>query len=207
MEEERAGLLSRSARPGSSRRPKGSRSEDGTALVVVLAAIVILLPTTLVLTALALRWQRQSIDLRDLLAEELAADGAFGEARARLASGAGSQRLEIPVGESRSFTPHAAAVQDFHIEARVSHEKDVVLSVSGQVLEGLAAERLDLEQTGTDAEGRVIYRFRKVEIYVVEVSVHRRPSLAAVRLRAVLARLPDGTIQVTGVTRSRLSHE
>jgi hypothetical protein len=199
MEQERAEFLSRS---------EGSKSlerEEGTALVVVLVAIAILLPTTLVLTTLALRWQRQSIDLRDLLAEELAADGVFGEARARLASGSGTSGLDIPVGESRSFVPSSASLEGFGIEARISHEKDVVLTLQGQVLEGLAASRVDLEQTGTDAEGRVVYRYRKVEVYLVEVSVRRRATLAPVRLRGIVARLSDGTVQVLGVTRSRLS--
>ena len=47
--------------------------EEGAALVTVLVAIIVLLPPTIVLASLALRWQRQSIDFRDRIAQELAA--------------------------------------------------------------------------------------------------------------------------------------
>jgi hypothetical protein len=59
-----------------------------------------------------------------------------------------------------------------------------------------------LELTGVDAEGRVVYQFRKLEIYVVRVDVSRRPTLAAVRLYGIVAKLPDDTVEILG---SRLS--
>jgi hypothetical protein len=67
----------------------------------------------------------------------------------------------------------------------------------------MAATSVDLEQTGIDAEGRVVYQFRKVEIYLVEVDVSRRASLPPLKLYGVLARLPDGSLQTLGLTRRR----
>ena len=60
--------------------------ERGAALIVVLVAIVVMLPPTLVLTSLAIRWQRQALDYRDTVAEEFVAEAGFEEARNRIAS-------------------------------------------------------------------------------------------------------------------------
>ena len=77
------------------------------------------------------------------------------------------------------------------------------LTLNGRVLSGAAAERADLEQTGTDPEGRVVYQYRKLEVYVVEVEVKTRPTLRAVKLEGVVARLPDGSLQTLGVKTTR----
>jgi hypothetical protein len=182
MEEEAGGPLKR---------------QDGVALVVVLMAIVILLPPTLILATLALRWQRQSIDLRDAFSEELAARAAFGEARGRLALGS----IEMEPRESRSFDPQP--IERLQTRVRISRSEDIVLTAAGRILEGPTAQGLDVEQTGIDPEGRVVYQYRRLEVYLVEVDVSRRPSLAAVRLYGVLARLPEGTVRVLGVTLDR----
>ena len=171
--------------------------EEGAALVTVLVAIILLLPPTIILASLALRWQRQSIDFRDRIAQELAAEGVFEEARARL-SGSG---IDLAPNEGTSFVPRRN--QGLQSKVRVSRAEDVVLSLDGRLLEGLAATSVDLDATGTDAEGRVVYQFRKVEIYLVEIDVSRRASLAPVKLYGVLAKLPDGSLQTLGLTRRR----
>jgi hypothetical protein len=79
-----------------------------------------------------------------------------------------------------------------------------VLSLDGQILEGLAAEKIDLEQTGTDAEGREIYQYCKLAVYLVEVEVSRRASLPPVRLTGILARLPDGSFETLVVVQRRV---
>jgi hypothetical protein len=185
MEEERPALLTR------------RRREEGTALVVVLMAIVILLPPTFVLATLALRWQRQAIDLRDTVSEELTAQAYFEEARARLAG----DEFDIAPGEGRPFEPRS--IEGVEAQARVSRSEDVVLSLDGQIFEGHAADEVDLERTGTDAEGREVYQYRKLEIYVVEVEVSRRASLIPVRLTGILARLPDGSFETLGLVQER----
>lgn len=166
-------------------------------MVAVLLAIVILLPPTLVLATLALRWQRQSIDLRDTFAEELAARAALGEAEGRLALGS----IEMPPGDSRAFVPQP--IEGFSTGVRVSRGEDVVLTAAGRILEGADAGNADLEATGIDPERRVVYQYRRLEVYLVEVDVSRRPTLAPVRLYGVLARLPEGTMQILGVTLDR----
>jgi hypothetical protein len=173
------------------------RREDGVALVVVLLAILILLPPTLVLATLALRWQRQSIDLRDTLGEELAARAVLGEAVGRLAVGS----IEMAPTESRTFLPQP--IEGVRTDVRVTRSEDVILTSEGRILEGVEAQNADLERTGADPEGRVVYLYRRLEVYLVEVDVSRRPSLAPVRLYGVLARLPEGTISVLGVTLDR----
>jgi len=67
------------------------------------------------------------------------------------------------------------------------------------VLRGAAISRVDLEQTSVDSEGRFVYLYRRLELYVVEVRVARRPSLPGVTLSGVVARLPDGELQTLGV--------
>jgi hypothetical protein len=171
--------------------------EEGAALVTVLVAIILLLPPTIILASLALRWQRQSIDFRDRIAQELAAEGVFEEARARL-SGSG---IDLAPNEGTSFVPRRN--QGLQSKVRVSRAEDVVLSLDGRLLEGLAATSVDLDATGTDAEGRVVYQFRKVEIYLVEIDVSRRASLLPIKLFGVLAKLPDGSLQTLGLTRRR----
>ena len=173
------------------------KREEGTALVTVLVAIIVLLPPTILLATLALRWQRQSIDYRDRIAQELAAEGVLEEARARL-SGDG---IDLAPNEGTTFVPRGNDGIDSRV--RVSRADDVVLSLDGRILDGLAAASADLNATGTDAEGRVIYQFRKVEIYLVEVDVSPRASLPPLRLYGILAKLPDGSLQTLGLTRRR----
>lgn len=172
-------------------------SERGVALVVVLVAIVVLLPPTILLSALAIRWQRQSIDLRDGIAEDFAAYAGFEEARNRIASAT----FGLSPNEATSFT--VEELDGLTPDVRVARGEDVVLTLNGRVLSGAAAQRVDLEQTGTDPDGRVVYQYRKLEIYVVEVEVRRRPTLRAVRLEAIVARLPDGSLQTLGMKTTR----
>ena len=50
-----------------------------------------------------------------------------------------------------------------------------------------------------DSEGRRVRLYVKFEVYLVEVKVSARPSLATVRLRGALARFDDGTISALGL--------
>jgi hypothetical protein len=150
-----------------------------------------------VLATLALRWQRQSMDYRDTFGEELAARAALGEAQGRLSVGS----VEMEPSESRSFVPQP--IEGLLTAVRISRSEDVVLTASGGILEGVDANNVDLNQVLADAEGRVVYQYRRLEVYLVEVEASRRPSLAPVRLHGVLARLPDGTMQLLGVSLDR----
>ena len=170
----------------------------GAALIVVLLAIAVLLPPTLVLATLALKWQRHSLDYRrDTISEEFIAHAGFEEARNRVAG----DGLGLAPNEGSAFV--VDDLGDLRASVRVAREADIVLTQTGRVLEGVAAERADLELTGVDAEGRVVYQFKKLEIYVVQVDVSRRPTLPAVRVYGVLAKLPGGSIEILGTSSAR----
>jgi hypothetical protein len=171
------------------------KREDGAALVTVLVATIVVLPPTIVLASLAIRWQRQSIDFRDRIAQELIAEGVLEEARARLS---GSD-IDLAPNEGTTFVPQGREGIDASV--RISRAEDVILSLDGRILEGAAATGVDLEQTGTDAEGRLVYQYRKIELYLVEIDVSQRPSLPPMKLYGVLAKLPDGSLQTLGLTR------
>ena len=172
-------------------------SSRGAALVVVLIAIAVLLPPTLLLATLALKWQRQSLDYRDTISEEFIAHAGFEEARNRVAA----DGLGLAPNEGSSFV--VDHLGDLRASVRVDREADIVLTQNARILEGAAAERADLELTGVDAEGRVVYQFKKLEIYVVQVDVSRRPTLPSVRVYGVLAKLPGGSIEILGTSSAR----
>jgi len=173
------------------------KGDRGSALVVVLIAILVMLPPTLLLASMAFRWQRHALDFRDMIDEEFVAHAGFEEARNRLA--ADGMGLEPNEGTSfliRGFEGHTTS-------ARVAREEDIVISQSGLVITGIAASEADLEAAGIDAEGRFVYRYRKLEIYLVQIDVSRRPTLPAIRLYGVIARLPNNTFETLGVTVKR----
>jgi hypothetical protein len=173
------------------------KSEEGAAVATVLVAIIVLLPPTILLARLAWTWQQQSIDFRDGISQELVAEGVLEEARARLSS----DEIDLAPDEGTTFVPRGAS--DLDAQVRISRAADVVLTLEGRLLEGLSAAGVDLEQTGVDAEGRVVYQFRKVEVYLVEIDVSRRASLPPLKLYGILGKLPDGTLQTLGLTRRR----
>ncbi|HEY7698374.1 MAG TPA: hypothetical protein VIE88_08150 [Vicinamibacteria bacterium] len=173
------------------------KRNDGAAIVTVLIAIAVMVPPTIILATLALRWQRQSIDFRDRIAQELAAEGVLDEARARLAG----KDLDLAPEEGATFVPRAE--KEMEAAVRVSRADDVVLALDGRLLEGAAATSADLEATSTDAEGREVFQYRRIEVYLVQVDVSRRRSLPPLKLYGVLAKLPDGSIQTLGLTRRR----
>jgi hypothetical protein len=81
---------------------------------------------------------------------------------------------------------------------RVSRQPDAILDWEGRVLDASGSASIDFGQTGTDAEGRVVHRYRRVGVYLVEVTVSARASLAGVRLRGILLRKPDGSVASVG---------
>ena len=132
------------------------QSERGSALIVVLIAILVMLPPTLLLARMAFRWQRHSLDFRDTLDEEFVAYAGFEEARNRLTDdGMDLEPNEGTTFRIRGFESHTTS-------ARVSREEDIVLSQDGLIITGTAAKKADLEVVGVDAEGRYVYRYRKL---------------------------------------------
>jgi len=140
------------------------------------------------------------MDYRDTISEEFIAHAGFEEARNRVTA----DGLGLAPNEASSFVVvDLGDLGDQRANVRVARAPDIVLSQDGRILEGTAAERADLELTGVDAEGRVVYQFKKLEIYVVRVDVSRRPTLPEVRVYGVLAKLPEGSIEVLGKSVAR----
>ena len=79
---------------------------------------------------------------------------------------ASAQRIERPF--------QLPELEGMIAEARISRRPDVVLTLDGRILQGSAADDVDVDRAGMDAEGRVVYRYRKLEIYLVQVDVYRR---------------------------------
>ena len=171
-----------------------AQSERGSALVVVLVAIVILLPLTLLLSTVALRWQKQSLSLRDGFGGEFAARAGLEEAKNRIAT----DGFDLAPERETSFV--VDEIGPLTVSVSVLRQPDIVLTVSGQVLEGAAARSVDVEATGTDAEGREVYRYRPLEVYMVRSEVIAGSGRRGVRLYSVIGRLPDGSIRPLGVS-------
>jgi type II secretory pathway component PulK len=167
--------------------------ERGVAIIVVLLAIAVLLPPTLVLASLAIKWQRQALDYRDSISEEFAAHAGFEKARTRIAANS----LELEPDQASSFV--IEELEDFNASVRVARQGDIVLTQGGRIMDGTSTGKVDLELTGIDAEGRVVYQYRKLAIYTVQVDVSRRPTLPAVRLYGTVAVLPEGELEVLGL--------
>ena len=169
------------------------REEKGSALVIVLVALLILTPLMLILSAMVVRWQQQAAELRDLVGMEYAARAAFVSAANQLYIG----NIETQVGATTPL--ELAGLGDFATKAQISRDPDVVLTLDGTVLEGIDTRRVDLEQTAIDPDLRRVRRFRRLEVYLVDVLVTRRPSIPDVRLQGILIRTDDGELRQVGI--------
>ncbi len=169
------------------------REEKGSALAIVLVALLILTPLMLILSAMVLRWQRQATELRDLMGMEYAARAGFVSAANQLNLG----NIDTEVGATTPL--ELTGLRDFTTKAQISRDPDVVLSLDGQVLEGLDARQVDLEQTAIDPDMRRVRRFRRLEVYLVDVLVTQRPSIPGVRLQGILIRTDDGELRQIGI--------
>jgi hypothetical protein len=175
------------------------KDERGVALPVVLIAMLILLPLSVILAAMVLSWQKQSAEFRDLLGMEFAARAGFEEAINRLSA----EGIVTALGRGESMRFELDDVGGFPVRTKISREPDVVLTLDGGVLEGLEADQADLELTALDPDMRRVRRYRLLEVYLVEVLVSARPTSAGVRLRGVLVKVDAGRVQQAGLVMDR----
>lgn len=173
------------------------QNEEGSALFVVLIALMVLLPLTLILAGMVLRWQHQSARFRDLTGLEYVARAGWSDAANRVAG----RDVSLQPSEATSFELYD--IGGYTARVRVSRDPDVVLTLNGQVLEGLEASKVDLKQTSLDPDMRRVRRFRLLEVYLVEVRVSARSSLESVRLRGILVRPDRGELSQTGMVLER----
>ena len=173
------------------------RGQAGSALVLVLVALAVLLPLTLILSSMVIAWQRQAVSFRDVIGEEFAARAGLEIACRRLAR----RELGLGAGETVRLEAREPMMPTARIEVR--RERDVVLSARGRLLTEAEQGRVDLKATGMDPEGRVVRQYRRIEVYRVEVEVTTRPSLMGARLRAAVVRDEEGNVIPIGVSLGR----
>jgi hypothetical protein len=173
--------------------------EQGVALPVVLIAMLILLPLTVILATMVLSWQKQSAEFRDMLGMEFAARAGFEEAINRLHA----ESIVTALGRGESTRFEIDDVGGFPVRTQISREPDVVLTLGGKVLEGLEADQADLELTVLDPDMRRVRRYRLLEVYLVEVLVSARPTSAGVRLRGALVKVDEGLVHQAGLVIDR----
>lgn len=171
------------------------RGEQGSALVVVLVALALLLPLALLLMSTAFVAQRQARSVRDLTALDYAVRAGLGDAEVRLTA----RRIDVAPAEARSFE---MVVNQIRVRVRVERQPDVVLSLDGRVLEELEARAVDVSAIGFDPTMRRVHQYRTLEVYLVESRAEQR-ELPTVRLSAVLVRVEGGPLQQAGLTVER----
>lgn len=170
-----------------------TRNQEGSALVVALLALLILLPITLILSAMVVKWQKQSADLRDLSGMEYVSRAGLADASRRLDAG----HLDVPSGETRSF--EVRGLGGYVARVVVHRDPDVVLTLDGRILEGVEARGVDLRETALDPDMRRVRRFRRLEVYLVEARVAARPALPEVKVSGILIRPEGGELQQVGL--------
>jgi hypothetical protein len=169
------------------------REDKGSALVVVLVALLILTPLILILSAMVLRWQQQAAELRDVMELEYAARAGWVSAASQLYL----RNIEIPIGATATL--ELAELSELATKAQISRDPDAILSLDGRVLVGLDARKVDLDATAIDPDSRRVRRFRPLEVYLVDIFVTQRPSIPGVRLRGIVIRTDDGEIHQIGL--------
>lgn len=169
--------------------------ERGSALVVVLMALVVMLPLALLLMTTAFRAQRQAQSMRDLTALDYAVRAGFADAHLRLAE----RRIDLA---PRSASSYQTVVDDVTVRVRVERQQDAVLSLDGRVLTGSDADEADVDAKGFDPTMRPVHQFQRLEVFLVE-SRADQSGLPTVRLSAVLVRAGSGPLQQAGLVVER----
>lgn len=165
--------------------------ERGAALVLVLVLMIVLFPLSLMLATLTAARQRQVNAYRETVASELAVRAALDVVMSRLAA----RRLGMRAGETR---PLAGPDLPRPVRVQVTREPDAVVTLDGQLLRPHQSFGLDLKQIGLDADGRIVYQYRRLEVYVVEAEAPGMASAPAVRLLGVVGRLANGRVLSLG---------
>ncbi len=158
------------------------RREEGSALAVVLVALMVLLPLTLILSGMVVRWQKQAAEFRDLLAMEYAARAGLEEVANRIRAGS------IDIQPDKTTDLELTDLGDYGARVRVSRTQDTVLAMTGEFLDEAEATKVDLSQTATDPDMRKVRLYRRLEVFLVEVRVSVRPTLAGIKLWGTLIR-------------------
>ena len=166
-------------------------SEQGSALIVVVMALVLMLPLAMLLMSTAFRWRQQAQTGRDLTALDYAVRAGYVDAHLRLEQ----RRINITPTESTAFETE---VDGITVRVRVERQPDTVLSLGGRVLSAIEAQAVNLDVFGFDPTMRRVRQYRRLEVFLVE-SRADRSQLPTVRLSAVLVRAEEGPFQQAGL--------
>jgi hypothetical protein len=153
-------------------------------------ALTMLLPLSIVLSRLVLVHQGLVTADRETLRRRLAVQAAF----ERVADSLRTGEIRLDPGESETIDAAGAGV--YPVRGVVTRQPNAVVTLGGAVLPPNHAA-VDLNQIGIDGEGRKVYQYRSLEVYLVEVEAGVAP-VPSMRLLGVLARLPDGRIVPLG---------
>lgn len=165
--------------------------ERGSALIVVLVALLILTPLALVLSTLSMKYQRDTTTFRDTLRARYAVRGGLDMALGRLRS-----EPRMSVGNERGFELTESV--PLPVSVRMTREADVVVGLEGKLLRARDVSGLDLGAIGFDAERRQFRRYRPLELYVVQAETPGSLGNPAIRLVASVAKTDDGELIVLG---------
>lgn len=171
---------------------RSDRGESGSALIVVLVALLVLTPLALLVSTLATSYQRRSSDFRDSLRSRYAVRGGLEIALGRL------RTLEppIPLGDEQRF--ELAEADSLPVSVRMRRDSDAAVGIDGRVLRGRELSGVDVGSTGIDGERRVSRRYQPLQLYVVQAEIAGSPSSPGMRLVASVARTEDGEMLVLG---------
>ena len=166
-------------------------SERGSALIIVVMALAMMLPLAMLLMSTAFRWRQQVQTSRDLTALDYAVRAGFVNAHLRMEQ----SRINIAPTTSTAFEME---VDGITVRVRVERQPDVVLSLDGRVLSDIEAQAVNVEVFGFDPTMRRVRQYRRLEVFLVE-SRADRSRLPTVRLSAVLVRADGGSFQQAGL--------
>ena len=158
--------------------------------MIVIVFLLALMPLAIIVMAVSQQWQRGAVRFRDLSACEYAAEAGIAEGRLRLAG----NRFRLAPSETTRFE---VSVDGRDVRVRADRLADEVLSLDGEMLATLQRSRADLDATGMTGSRRLVYQFRKIEVYLLtgEVSLGAYDS---VRAYGVFVRDPSGAVHRVG---------
>ena len=172
--------------------PRLRSRESGSALIVVLVALMVLTPLALLLSTLSTSYQRRTTAFRDGLRSRYAVRGALDVALAGLRTA----DPPLTVGNEQRF--ELAETPALPVTVRVTRDPDSVVGIDGRVLRGRDVAALELGAIGIDGERRQFRRYRPLEVYVVQAETPGSVGNPGIRLVASVARMEDGELLILG---------
>ncbi len=168
------------------------KNETGSALIVVLVALLVLTPLALLVSTLATSYQRRTYVFRDSLRSRYALRGGLDIALGRL------RTLEPPLALGSQQRFELAEPDSLAVSVRVDRDSDAAVGIDGRVLRGRELSGVDLASVGIDGERRSARLYQALQLYVVQAETAGSASSPGMRLVASVAKTEDGEMLVLG---------